>query len=316
MAHNLEIRNGVTSFASTKTAWHGLGQIVDHAMTAEEAIKHAHLDYDVIKVPNYAYHNGIYLETPSSHSIIRTDTNQVLGDKIGNSYTIVQNSEAFSFFDSIVQSKEAIYETAGVLGIGQRIFITAKLPETIRIEGTDDITEVYVLLTSSHDGTASIIAAITPVRVVCANTLSMALNKTINKIGIRHSSQVKYRLEEAHKVLGISRKYVSEANELYNHLSKKYVSDGAVKELITNLFNEERRDSTRIQNIEEAVWASYNAGTGQSKILGTAWGALNGITYYLSHQKNYRSNETKFENVTGSSNSGIVKKATDLLLAL
>ena len=101
MAHNLEINNGVASFASTQTAWHGLGQIVDGAMTAQQAIKLANLDYEVVKVPNYAYYNGEFLDTPSSFSTLRTDTNQILGDRIGKNYTIVQNSEAFDFFDNI-----------------------------------------------------------------------------------------------------------------------------------------------------------------------------------------------------------------------
>jgi len=89
-----------------------------------------------------------------------------------------------------------------------------------------------------------------------------------------------------------------------------------VKELITTLFNEQQRDSTRIKNIEDAVLECYHGGVGQNGIVGTAWGALNGITFYLSHEKNYRNAETKFDNVLGSSNAAITKRATDLLLAL
>jgi phage/plasmid-like protein (TIGR03299 family) len=176
MAHNLENRNGVTSFASTQKAWHGLGQIVNGAMTAEEAIKLAGLGYDVVKVPNHIIWNGQQIETPSSFSTVRTDTGDILGDKVGNRYTIVQNKEAFSFFDSIVGGDMAMYETAGVLGRGEKVFITAKMPEMIRIAGTDDLTEVYVILTSSHDGSGAVIAAVTPIRIVCQNTMRLALN--------------------------------------------------------------------------------------------------------------------------------------------
>jgi phage/plasmid-like protein (TIGR03299 family) len=316
MAHNLEIRNGVASFASTQTAWHGLGQIVGGAMTAQEAIRLAHLDYEVVKVPNFAYHNGEFLNTPASFSTLRTDTNQILGDRIGKNYTIVQNLEAFDFFDSITQAGEAMYETAGVLGIGEKIFVTAKMPDTIRIAGTDDLTEVYVLLTSSHDGSGSIIAAVTPVRVCCQNTLNMALSNTINRVAIRHTSVVKDRLAEAHKVLGISKVFVQEANECFNHLSNKYVSDDSVKELIRNLFNEQERDSTRIKNIEDAVLECYFTGVGQEKIVGTAWGAINGITFYLDHVKNYRNDATKFDNIIGGSSTLVATRATELLLAL
>lgn len=316
MAHNLETRNGITSFASTQTAWHGLGQIVNGAMTAQNAIELARLDYDVVKVPNYACYNGEFLNTPASFSTLRTDTNQILGDRIGKNYTIVQNLEAFTFFDSIVDAGAAVYETAGVLGVGEKIFITAKMPDTIRIAGTDDLTEVYVLLTSSHDGSGSIVAAITPIRVVCQNTLNMALGQTINRISIRHTSAAKERLSEAHKVLGISKMFVQEANECFNYLSKKYVSDNDVKELIRTLFNEQERDSTRIKNIEDAALECYFAGVGQEKIIGTAWGAINGITFYLDHVKNYRNQASKFDNILGGPSANIATKATELLLAL
>lgn len=285
-------------------------------MTAQQAIKLAHLDYEVVKVPNFAYYNGEFLDTPSSFSTLRTDTGQILGDRIGKNYTIVQNSEAFEFFDTLTGTGAAIYETAGVLGIGEKIFITAKMPDTIRIEGTDDLTEVYVLLTSSHDGSGSIIAAVTPIRVVCANTLNMALSQTTNRVAIRHSTIVKERLADAHRVLGISKIFVEEAQETFNYLSKKYVSDDAVKELIRTLFNDQERDSTRIKNIEDAVLECYFTGVGQKNIVGTAWGAINGITFYLDHVKSYRNEVTKFENILGGNSTNIATKAIELLLGM
>lgn len=285
-------------------------------MTAQQAIKLAHLDYEVVKVPNFAYYNGEFLDTPSSFSTLRTDTGQILGDRIGKNYTIVQNSEAFEFFDTLTGTGAAIYETAGVLGIGEKIFITAKMSDTIRIEGTDDLTEVYVLLTSSHDGSGSIIAAVTPIRVVCANTLNMALSQTTNRVAIRHSTIVKERLADAHRVLGISKIFVEEAQETFNYLSKKYVSDDAVKELIRTLFNDQERDSTRIKNIEDAVLECYFTGVGQKNIVGTAWGAINGITFYLDHVKSYRNEVTKFENILGGNSTNIATKAIELLLGM
>jgi len=316
MAHNIEIRKGVASFASTQKAWHGLGQIVDGAMTAEEAIKLAHLDYEVAKVPNYALIGGRFVESPGSFSVHRTDTGDILGGRLGKGYTIVQNREAFSFFDSIVGADYAMYETAGALGKGERIFITAKMPDMIRIAGTDDLTEVYVLLTSSHDGSGSIIAAVTPVRVVCNNTLNMALKDTISKVAVRHSSSVMEKLEEAHNVLGIAHKYTEELNQCFNVLAKKSVTDAQVKALVEELFKSEKEDSTRMKNIHEAVMRSYGAGVGQEKILGTAWGVINGITHYLDHEKNYRSQTSKFVNLIEGESTRIATQATSMLLAL
>lgn len=114
--------------------------------------------------------------------IFRTDTEQVLGDKVGIDYQVVQNTEVFSFFNGIVGNATDIkYETAGCLYDGQIVFVTAKLPEFIRV-GRDDLIEQYLMLTSSHDGTGSITITFTPVRVVCCNTLNAALKNNTNCI--------------------------------------------------------------------------------------------------------------------------------------
>lgn len=95
---------------------------------------------------------------------------------MGRDYQIVQNADAFAFFDAIVGGEDGIlYETAGALGNGERIFITAKRPDYICVGNGDDITEKYIFLTTSHNGTGSITAAFTPVRIVCQNTLNAAL---------------------------------------------------------------------------------------------------------------------------------------------
>jgi phage/plasmid-like protein (TIGR03299 family) len=156
MAHNINFneRTGRYSFFSVQQkAWHGLGQIVEQYPTSEEAIKHAGLDYEVVKSPLFTKGSGIIetangieigsseLEVPNYFANIRTDNNAVLG-VVGKDYHIVQNREAFNFFDAIVGGGEGIlYETAGALGNGERIFITAKLPDYIRVGNGDDVTE-------------------------------------------------------------------------------------------------------------------------------------------------------------------------------
>ncbi len=316
MAHNLENVNGKTSFASTEKAWHNLGQIVEGAMTSEEAIKLASLDYEVALKPcTFDVEMGKSIVVPNNFVSYRKDTNMPLG-VVGNRYTIVQNTEAFGFFDSIVGGKIAMFETAGVLGQGERIFVSAKMPDVIKIDGTDDITEVYVLLTSSHDGSGSIIAAVTPVRVVCQNTLNAALKNTISRVAIRHTTSASKRLEDAHKLLGISHKFVTETNELFNSLAKKSITDARVKELVENLFKSEKDDSTRITNIREAVMASYFDGIGQDKIIGTAWGAYNGITHYLDHVQKYRTGDVKFDSLMNGASSKIAESAFQQLITL
>lgn len=160
MGHNIYYneQTGKHSFFSVKQkAWHGLGQIVADYPTSAEAIKHAGLDYEVVKSPLITKGSGIFqtadgieignteLEVPNYFANIRTDTNTVLG-VVGKDYHIVQNRDAFDFFDAIVGGGEGImYETAGALGNGERIFITAKLPDYIRVGNGDDVTEKYIV---------------------------------------------------------------------------------------------------------------------------------------------------------------------------
>lgn len=317
MAHNLEIdKNGKASFASTEKAWHNLGIIVDKAMTSDEAIKLANLDYTVEIKPLFAEIEGVgKIEVPNKFATVRTDKNLALG-VVGARYTTVQNKDAFKFFDEIVGGKHAMFETAGVLGIGERIFVSAKMPNVIRIAGTDDLTEVYVLLTSSHDGSGSIIAAVTPVRVVCQNTLNAALKNTVSRVCIRHTSSAEGRLAEAHKLLGISHTYINDVNEMFNSLAKKSITDAQVKKLVEELFKSEKEDSTRINNIREAVMASYFSGVGQNKIIGTAWGAYNGITHYLDHVQSYKTGDVKFDSLMNGASAKVANDAFGKLIAL
>lgn len=170
------------------------------------------------------------IEVPNFFSTVRTDNDTVLG-VVGKDYQIVQNRDAFSFFDSIVGGDGMLYETAGALGNGERIFITAKLPDYIRV-GNDDLIEKYLFLTTSHDGSGSITAAFTPIRIVCANTLNAALRDQTNTVRIRHTSNAKQRLEQAHKVMGISDRLALQLESIFNNWTKVRISDNEVKKLI------------------------------------------------------------------------------------
>src|SRR6476659_1783755 len=179
MGHQINFNENTQqhSFFSVKEkAWHGLGQIVSDHPSSREALQFAGLDFEVAKLPNlHRLPDGKEVTSENSFFTYRTDNQEILGDRLGSDYEVVQNKDAFSFFDAIVGHKEGIlYETAGALGKGERIFITAKLPDYIRV-GHDDLIEKYLFLTTSHDGSGSITAAFTPIRVVCNNTLTVAL---------------------------------------------------------------------------------------------------------------------------------------------
>src|SRR5215203_6173963 len=197
MAHNInfnELTGKHSFFSVNEKPWHGLGQIVADYPTSSEAIKFAGLDYTVEKRKLFTLDSQNNcgspdtdiiipeIQVPNYFATVRTDNETVLG-VVGKDYEIVQNRDAFSLFDSIVGGEGIQYETAGALGKGERIFITAKLPDYIKV-GKDDLIEQYLFLTTSHDGFGSITAAFTPIRIVCNNTLNAAMRNHSNKIKI------------------------------------------------------------------------------------------------------------------------------------
>jgi phage/plasmid-like protein (TIGR03299 family) len=324
MAHHINYNEGTGkhSFMSVKEkAWHGLGQIITDYPTSAEAIKYAGLDYTVEKRPLFTYdHENQHgdpetdiiipeIVVPNYFTTVRTDTEQVLG-VVGKDYEVVQNVNAFGFFDSIVGGDGVLYETAGALGNGERIFITAKLPDYIRV-GKDDLIEQYLLLTTSHDGYGSITAAFTPVRVVCQNTLNAALHHHSNGIKIRHTSSANDRLKEAHKLMGISSRLADELEEVFNLWSRVRITDAEVKKLVQramapnkevlqNLLNgKDEALSTNFNNMVSSVMEyALTSDTQQVETAkGTLFGAYNAVTGYFQNIRNYKDDESKFKSI-------------------
>jgi phage/plasmid-like protein (TIGR03299 family) len=250
------------------------------------------------------------IEVPNYFATIRTDTEQVLG-VVGKDYEIVQNVDAFEFFDAIVGGDEGIlYETAGALGKGERIFITAKLPGYVRV-GREDLLEQYLFLTTSHDGFGSITAAFTPIRVVCNNTLNAAMRNHTNAVKIRHTASANDRLKTAHQLLGISNVLSGELQGLFNHWSQVRITDKETKKLIQIAMapnNEVLKNleagkmdelSATYTNIVGKVYEyALSSHTQQMETTaGTVFGAYNAVTGYFQNVRNYKDGEAKFKSI-------------------
>ncbi|RKR79971.1 phage/plasmid-like protein (TIGR03299 family) [Mucilaginibacter gracilis] len=213
--------------------WQILGTKVSHCKTSAEAIQEAKLDFTVCKHPNlHALPSGNNIISDNSFFTFRTDTEAILGDKIGADYQVVQNTEAFAFFDETIKAYGSIkFDYAGSLGFGGTTFITAKLPEHIRI-GRDDLIDPYLFLSSTHDGTGSITIAFTPIRIWCSNTLNAALQNCQNAIKIRHTASAAEKLKTAHKMLGLTDQLSTELGAIFNRWSRIRISDPELKRLI------------------------------------------------------------------------------------
>jgi phage/plasmid-like protein (TIGR03299 family) len=316
MAHEISLnkRKGTYSFAShAEPAWHGLGQILDHPMTSAEAIEQANLDYQVGICPKKAeitLEDGstIYSPIEDKFATYRKDTNEVLGE-VATRYEIVQNKDAFGFFDAIIDSGEAIFETAGSLGKGERIFVTAKLPEDLLVAG--EPCNKYIMLTNSHDGSSSIIAGFTNIRIVCNNTLQAALRGLSNKVSIPHRMGAKERLAEAYKVMNIHSKYTDEVSLYFNKMAETKIDDEILKKYILDVMKNDKKEevepaeegkekeeeySTRLMNQVSDIYnfALSHPTQNTDAARGTLWGAYNSISGYY----NYKTYNGRYEKET------------------
>lgn len=323
MAHNINYNEQTQkhSFMSVKEkAWHNLGQIIEDYPTSAEAIIHAGLNYTVEKRPLFTYDSQNHnqqtdliipeIEVPKYYATVRTDTDEVLG-VVGKDYNVVQNVNAFSFFDAIVGGQDGIlYETAGALGKGERIFITAKLPDYIRV-GRNDLIEQYIFLTTSHDGLGSITAAFSPVRIVCANTLNAAMKNCSNSVKIRHTTNAQEHLKQAHNLRGLTNHLATELEEIFNHWARVRITDISVKKLVQMAMKPgqealqilgnkgEQQFSTNFNNIVNDVmeYAEINPSQQELTTKGTLFGAYNAVTGYFQNVRNYKDDESKLKSI-------------------
>lgn len=215
-------------FSTRVTPWHGLGKIVAEAPTSEDAIHLAGLDWDVVQ-------QKIYLEDGTeikdAYANVRSTDNKPLGI-VGNRYQIVQNVEAFSFTDSLL-GEGVKYETAGSLKDGKTIWLLAKLPDKYEILG--DKIDPYIVFTNTHDGTGSVKVAMTPVRVVCNNTLNMALHSATRTWTTRHTGDINKKLTDAQNTLQLAQNYMNETKVLFEKLNAVKMNDILLHRAVNNL---------------------------------------------------------------------------------
>ena len=306
---------------------------VTHCKTSMECMEAAHLNFNVKKcelvakmnVPDNVdktlddlleakkkdvdtHINGKYMYSKLDNAFCtyRDDTHTPLG-YVKQKYTIVQNNAAFKFFDNVIGESGAIWQTAGSFGNGERIFVSAKLPNNILVNG--DPVENYLVFVNSHDGSFGVRILFTPIRVICQNTLTAAIKKATNSISIRHTESVHKNIELAYEVLGITKKKIEATEYAYNVLSKIKVTDDDVLNYIcnNNLTDNEIDNllntghtfkqllyrnglavtdsgiSIRKLNTIIDTFDYYQNGIGQKEIAGTAWGAFNAISGYYSN---------------------------------
>ncbi len=286
MAHNLHIgRSGQASmFYFGETPWHRLGRKLDQPATAAEAIEAAGLDYRVVKRPLFTKLGRQNAVVTDHFATVRMNTGAVLG-VVGSRYEPVQNSDAFGFFDPLVDRDEAIYHTGGVLGKGEKIWLLAKLPGYIRVGKSNDAVEKFLLLYNSHDGSSHIKIKLSPVRVVCQNTLSVALAGTEQEVRIKHTATAPAKLEEAHKLLGLTNQLYQQLDYIFNRMALRKVTNRELVQYVKTLIpdNPDAESNTRTENMRKKILDIHESQPDAVMHRGTLFGAYNSVTELIDH---------------------------------
>lgn len=270
--------------------WHGLGTPVSHAMSSEEALEVAGLNWTVSSSPIFA--NGNIL--PGYQANIRDTDGSFLGI-VTDRYQIIQNKEAFDFTDALI-GEGCTYETAGSLEGGKRVFLLARMPKE-QILG-DDV-EPFICFTNGFNGKYSIKACMTPVRVVCSNTLNLALNTASRCWTTKHVGDLNSKLEEARQTLSLAKTYMNKLSETAEILAETKVSEDEVQQILSDIYpvKDEYTDRKKqnISNIKDSFMVCMLA-PDILKFKGTAWGVIQAASDFSTHTKPQRVTSNFAEN--------------------
>lgn len=317
MAHELEINEatGEASFASLRQpAWHNLGTVFTDEVNTAEMLSLAHLDNWNVRLEDVAIPNG-FASDKSYSFVSRTnpfnkDQTDILG-VVGERYVPLQNEDLFSFGDNLLDGGGR-WETAGSIKGGRQVFGSIALANSITLDpnGIADKIDNYLLINTSHDGSIAIQASITPVRVVCANTLNLALssfkgkNASKQSFKIRHTSTAEGKIAVAREALGLANSYIDEFSQLANQLIQTEITKAQFDKIVELAYPTPEKDSKgsfKKHDSKIELLNSIYVGQFNDTITGTAWGAYNALTERLDWYRSSRggNNESIYASASG-----------------
>jgi phage/plasmid-like protein (TIGR03299 family) len=315
MAHDLENQNGKTSFASFREpAWHGLGTVFTEEKTTAEMLEAANLNgwnvrLEDMEIPSHLTSDKTYQYVVRTNPTTNTQID-VLG-VVGERYHVLQNEDLFSFGDNILDGGGR-WETAGAIKGGRVVFGSLALERETVLDpsGVADKVKTYLLINTSHDGSIAIQASITPVRVVCANTLNLALGSRKKKNGIKQSFKIRHtqtangKVQIARETLGLANAYMDEFDIMAKAMIEKEVSAKDFNDIILAAYPKPEKDSKgSLKKWENKVDVINDIYTGEfnGMIAGSAWGAFNALTERLDWYRSARggSNESILASASG-----------------
>lgn len=299
-----------TMFSAREVPWHRIGTVTPDTLNAQDALKVSGLDWTVELKPLKAYmgHDArpSYVTVEDRFGVVRDSDLSVLG-VVGTSYVPLQNREAFAFLDNLVDTDDARYETAGSLRGGKWVFMTMRVPESMNVGGVD-VVDTYILLTSSHDGSRAVTAAVTPVRVVCTNTLNLALGTARSRWSVRHTTTAGQRLQEARDTLGLTFKFMEDFQAEAERMLETEMTEREFASMVGTLL----KDTPKEKDVD-VLRELYADAPNLDNVRGTAWGALNAVVEYADWYRPYRTAEAQVLSVSDGWALKLKEKAAALI---
>jgi phage/plasmid-like protein (TIGR03299 family) len=265
---------------------------------------------------------SIVKQVPRKFAVVRLDTDEPLSI-VGATYNIFQNSQVADFGEAVLDTGEPDIETAGVLQGGLKVFFSFELPKTIKVEGDDGDIQLYLVVMNGHDGNTPLTAVITPVRVVCYNTLRLAVTRAQSKFVIRHTINMEGRVAQAKTALRIAYEYGDALGRVASDLIQAPVSPVQGLRILDTVFplpkdaTEKQKDTRTALKVQEVWSESPNL----ANIRHTGWGLVNAITEYQDWAYPYRNGkvataeERRFLQTLARGESDPASKAAELVLA-
>jgi phage/plasmid-like protein (TIGR03299 family) len=322
MAHNLEIsEKGEVAFALRgKPAWHGLANALfdenEHVNT-NTMLDSAKLSNWDIKLEDVALPDG-YRADKTNYFVTRTnpfDNGKDVLAIVGSKYQVVQNEQLFEFGDNLLDGG-ASWESAGSIKGGRVVFGSLVIPKEITLDaqGANDKTITYLLVHTSHDGSVAVQASVTPVRVVCQNTLNIALKGTKQSFKLRHTQSIDGKIQIAREALGLSFAYMDNFEKEAKALFETAVSDLEFNKIITAIYPKPSKDDakskmTKWENKIVLINELYHNSPTNTNIKGTAWGVLNTLTERIDYFKQERKNNLE-NRLASASGFDVMSNAT------
>jgi phage/plasmid-like protein (TIGR03299 family) len=283
MAHELEMINGVAQMAyreSNGLPWHGLGTPVSDDMTPQQMMEVAGLDWSVEKVPTFIDLNGQKIET-GQEALVRSTDGKIL-TQVGKGWNPVQNAEAFDFFTDFVSAGDMVMDTAGSLKEGQIVWAMADVRDGFSLFNGDEV-KGYLLFSNPHQYGKAIDIKFVMERVVCNNTLTVALNEK-GMPGVRINHRSVFDAEIVKQTLGLSHNKIEKFKEAAEFLGSKRYDDEMLKRFMAKVFGESTRDDKLLSRTAEQAMEYVENQPGDNYRPGTWWNAYNAVTYMADHK--------------------------------